>query len=72
MKVGDLVKVRRGFFMGGSMGIIVSERQSASNQKQFSVRLIGNVPTALKRKSSIVLYGTGRLDLIKSSSSQGQ
>ena len=75
MKIGDLVKVRRGFFMGGFMGLIISERESHYKhyrERQFSVRLIGNVPTSLKRKNYVVLYRPDRLTLIKSSSSQGQ
>ncbi len=72
MQIGDLVKVRKGFFMGGLMGIVVSERQSAYNQKQFFVRLIGNVPTALKKKLGLVLYRPDRLTLIKSSNDRGQ
>ena len=72
MKIGDLVKVKKGFFMGGLIGLIISERQSRYCERQFFVRLIGNVPTALKRKNSVVLYRPDRLIMIKSSSSRGQ
>jgi hypothetical protein len=70
MQVGDLVKVKKGRFMGGLMGIIVSERQNSNSQKQFFVRLIGNVPTTLKHRP--ILYGPDRLIAIKSSNSRDQ
>ena len=70
MQVGSLVKVKKGRFMGGLMGIIVSERQNSNSQKQFFVRLIGNVPTTLKHRP--ILYGSDRLIAIKSSNSRDQ
>ena len=72
MQVGDLVKVRKGFFMGGLMGIVVSELKLAHGHKLVYVRLIGDVPTALKRKGSIVRYRPDRLTLIKSSNDRDQ
>ena len=72
MKVGDLVRVRKGFFMGGLMGIVVSEQLDYHCHKLVYVKLIGDVPTALKRKSSIVRYRPDRLTLIKSSSDREQ
>ena len=70
MQVGDLVKVKKGRFMGGLMGIIVSERQNSNSQKQFFVRLIGNVPTTLKHRP--ILYRPDRLIAIKSSDDRDQ
>ena len=73
MQVGDLVKVRKGFFMGGLMAIVVSElKQTAHGHKLVYVRLIGDVPTALKRKGSIVRYRSDRLTLIKPSNDREQ
>ena len=72
MQVGDLVKVRKGFFMGGLMGIVVSELKLAHGHKLVYVRLIGNVPTALKRKGSLVRYRLDRLTLIKPSNDRDQ
>ena len=72
MQVGDLVRVREAFFMGGLMGIIVSELNPPHGHKLVYVRLIGDVPTALKQKSSIVRYRSDRLTLIKSSSDREQ
>ena len=73
MQVGDLVKVRKGFFMGGLMAIVVSElKQTVFGHKLVYVRLIGDVPTALKRKGSIVRYRSDRLTLIKPSNDREQ
>ena len=74
MQVGDLVRVRKGFFMQGLMGIVVSELNPTrmGGHKLLYVRLIGDVPTALKRKSSIVRYRPDRLILIKSSNDRDQ
>ena len=69
MQVGDLVKVKAGFFMGGKMGIVVSKRL-AHEQQQYSVQFIGNIPKGFKDK--LVLYREYVLTSVKSSSDRDQ
>ena len=70
MQVGDLVKIKKGCFMGGKMGIIVSKRLSSHEQQQYSVQFIGNIPKDFKDK--LVLYREYVLTSVKSSSGREQ
>jgi len=47
MQVGDLIKVKRGCFMQGKMGLIVKLGQDAKGSPRYWVQLIGSVPKAI-------------------------
>jgi hypothetical protein len=63
MQVGDLIKVKRGSFMQGLMGLIIKEASDAYGAPRYWVQLIGPVPRAIEGKP--VMYRPERLILIK-------
>tara|TARA_R100000388_G_scaffold75678_2_gene54939 strand:- start:1324 stop:1539 length:216 start_codon:yes stop_codon:yes gene_type:complete len=65
MQVGDLIKIKKGCFMGGKMGLIVKLGQDAKGNPRYWINLIGSVPTAIKGKA--IMYRAERFTLIKSS-----
>jgi|TARA_X000001388_G_C2155269_1_gene94015 transcription antitermination factor NusG len=66
MKVGDLVKIKKGCFMQGKMGIVVKRSPDAKHQAKWCVQLIGNnVPASLKHRP--IPYRPARVIVIKSS-----
>ncbi len=70
MQVGDLVKIKKGCFMQGKMGLVVSETCDSFGAPRFYIRLIGSVPKAIENKP--ILYRPVRLIAIKSSDDRGQ
>ena len=65
MKVGDLIKIKNGCFMGGKMGLIVKLGQDAKGSPRYWVQLIGPVPTAIENKP--IMYRAERFTLISKS-----
>jgi len=63
MQVGDLIKVKRGCFMGGKMGLIIKLGQDAKGSPRYWVQLIGSVPKAIEGKP--IMYRAERFTLIK-------
>ena len=63
MQVGDLIKVKRGCFMGGKMGLIIKLGQDANGSPRYWVQLIGSVPKAIEGKP--IMYRAERFILIK-------
>jgi hypothetical protein len=64
MQVGDLIKVKKGCFMGGMMGLIVKLGQDAvCGSPRYWVHLIGSVPKAIEGKP--IMYRAERFTLIK-------
>ena len=62
MQVGDLIKVKKGCFMGGKMGLIMKLGQDAKGNPRYWVQLIGSVPTAIKGKP--IMYRAERFTVI--------
>ena len=65
MKVGDLVKIKKGCFMQGKMGLVVSETCDSFGAPRFYIRLIGSVPKAIQNKP--IMYREARVIILKSS-----
>ena len=65
MQVGDLVRIKKGCFMQGKMGLVVSETCDAAGAARFYIRLIGSVPKAIQNKP--IMYRPARVIVIKSS-----
>jgi hypothetical protein len=65
MKVGDLVKIKEGCFMGGKIGLVVSETCDSFGAPRFYIRLTGSVPKAIKNKP--IMYREARVIILKSS-----
>ena len=63
MQVGDLIKVKRGCFMQGKMGLIIKLGQDANGAPRYWVQLIGPVPKAIEGKP--IMYRAERFTLIK-------
>ncbi len=70
MKVGDLVKIKKGCFMGGKIGLVVSETCDSFGAPRFYIRLIGSVPKAIENKP--IMYREARLIILKSSNDRDQ
>lgn len=71
MQVGDLVKIKKGCFLQGRMGIVVKCGPDVMGQAIWFVQLIGNnIPTALKHRPA--LYRPARVIVIKSSNDRDQ
>ena len=65
MKVGDLIKIKKGCFMGGKMGLIMKLGQDAKGNPRYWVQLIGSVPKAIEGKP--IMYRAERFTLISNS-----
>ena len=65
MQVGDLVKIKKGCFMGGKIGLVVSENCDAFGAPRFYIRLTGSVPKAIQNKP--IMYREARVIILKSS-----
>ena len=65
MKVGDLIKIKKGCFMGGKMGLIMKLGQDAKGNPRYWVQLIGPVPKAIEGKP--IMYRAERFNLISKS-----
>ena len=65
MRVGDLIKVKKGCFMGGKMGLIIKLGQDANGSARYWVQLIDSVTTAIKNKP--IMYRAERFTLISKS-----
>ena len=63
MQVGDLIKVKKGCFMGGMMGLIIKLGQDAKGNPRYWVQLIGSVPKAIEGKP--IMYRAERFTVIK-------
>jgi hypothetical protein len=63
MQVGDLIKVKKGCFMGGMMGLIIKLGQDATGNPRYWVQLIGSVPKAIEGKP--IMYRAERFTVIK-------
>ena len=63
MQVGDLIKVKKGCFMGGIMGLIIKLGQDATGNPRYWVNLIGSVPKAIEGKP--IMYRAERFTVIK-------
>ena len=70
MKVGDLVKIKKGCFMGGKIGLVVSETCDSFGAPRFYIRLIGSVPKAIENKP--IMYREARVIILKSSNDRDQ
>ena len=66
MQVGDLIKVKKGCFMGGMMGLIIKLGQDAKGNPRYWVQLIGSVPRAIE--GSPIMYRAERFTVIKGTS----
>ena len=66
MQVGDLIKVKKGCFMGGMMGLIIKLGQDATGNPRYWVQLIGSVPKAIEGKP--IMYRAERFTVIKGTS----
>ena len=66
MQVGDLIKVKKGCFMGGMMGLIIKLGQDAKGNPRYWVQLIGSVPKAIEGKP--IMYRAERFTVIKGTS----
>jgi len=65
MQVGDLIKIKRGCFMQGKMGLILKVGQDAKGSPRYWVQLIGSVPAAIENKP--IMYRAERFIVLKSS-----
>ena len=64
MQVGDLIKVKKGYFMQGLMGLIVDRHTDSFGCERWLVRFIGpEVPKSIQHKS--IPYRASRFTLIK-------
>jgi len=70
MQVGDLIKVKKGCFMGGMMGLIIKLGQDAKGNPRYWVQLIGSVPKAIEGKP--IMYRAERFTVIKGTSDESR
>jgi hypothetical protein len=70
MQIGDLIKVKKGCFMGGKMGLIIKLGQDANGSPRYWVQLIGSVPKAIEGKP--VMYRAERFTLIKGANDESR
>lgn len=70
MRIGDLIKVKRGCFMGGKLGLIVKLGQDAHGSPRYWVHLIGPLPKVIENKP--IMYRSERFIVIKSSDNRDQ
>ena len=65
MKVGDLVKIKKGCFMQGKMGVVVAEAGDAFGVPRYYIQLFGHLPKAVENKP--IMYREARVIILKSS-----
>ena len=70
MQVGDLIKIKRGCFMQGKMGLIIKLGQCAQGNPRYWVQLIGPVPKAIEGKP--IMYRAERFTLIKGANDESR
>jgi len=68
MQVGDLIKVKKGCFMQGKMGLIIKLGQDANGDPRYWVQLIGPVPKAIEGKP--IMFRADRFTLISKATKQ--
>ena len=68
MQVGDLIKIKKGCFMQGKMGLIIKLGQDANGSLRYWVQLIGPVPKAIEGKP--IMFRADRFTLISKATKQ--
>jgi len=68
MQVGDLIKIKKGCFMQGKMGLIIKLGQDANGDPRYWVQLIGPVPKAIEGKP--IMFRADRFTLISKATKQ--
>ena len=68
MQVGDLIKVKKGCFMQGKMGLIIKLGQDACGAPRYWVQLIGPVPKAIEGRP--IMFRADRFTLISKATKQ--